>query len=73
MLGQLEDAIDQLDLPIDTAALASVLGQRDRLDARITELVAAVDAARLWDLDDSTSVTASVRRRRRPGRTGGRG
>jgi Domain of unknown function (DUF222)/HNH endonuclease len=55
---QLGTAIDNLDIPVDGDALAAVLGLRDRLDARISDAVAAVDAAGLWECDGATSMTA---------------
>jgi hypothetical protein len=58
MFEQLGDAIDGLDIPIDSSALAAVLALRDRLDARISDAVAAHDRAALWELDGATSMTA---------------
>ena len=58
MFEELGTAIDQLDIPADGAALAAVVGLRDRLDARISDAVAAHDRAGLWELDGATSMTA---------------
>jgi hypothetical protein len=58
MFEELGTAIDQLDIPVDGAALAAILALRDRLDARISDAVAAHDRAGLWELDDATSMTA---------------
>jgi hypothetical protein len=45
MFEQLGNAIDGLDIPVDGAALPTVLVLRDRLDARISDAVAAHDHA----------------------------
>jgi hypothetical protein len=58
MFEQLGDAIGGLDIPVDGDALATVLALRDRLDARISDAVAAHDRAGLWELDGATSMTA---------------
>jgi hypothetical protein len=58
MFEELGTAIDELDIPVDGAALAAILGLRDRLDARISDAVAAHDRAGLWELDGATSMTA---------------
>jgi Domain of unknown function (DUF222)/HNH endonuclease len=60
MFEQLRDAIDELDIPVDCAALAAVVELWDRLDARISDAdaVAACDRAGLWELDGATSMTA---------------
>jgi len=47
-----------LGIPVDSEALAAVLALRDRLDARISDAVAAHDRAALWELDGATSMTA---------------
>jgi hypothetical protein len=41
MFEELGDAIDGLDIPVDSDALVAVLALRDRLDARISDAVAA--------------------------------
>jgi len=61
MLAELERAIDELDIPIDGAAIAEVFALRSRLDAVLAEALVAFDRLRLWDLDDATSVTAWLR------------
>jgi hypothetical protein len=43
MFEELGTAIDELDIPVDGAALAAVLELRDRLDARLSDAVAACD------------------------------
>ena len=58
MFEELGTAIDTLDIPTDSAALAAVVGLRDRLDARISDAVATHDRAGLWELDGATSMTA---------------
>jgi hypothetical protein len=55
---ELGTAIDGLDIPLDGAALAALVGLRDRLDAHISDAVAAHDRAGLWELDSATSMTA---------------
>jgi hypothetical protein len=58
MFEELGTAIDQLDIPADGAALAAIMGLRDRLDARISHAVATHDHTGLWELDGATSMTA---------------
>jgi len=58
MFEALEAAIEELEVAADTDALAVLVGLRDRLDARISQAVAAVDAAGLWDVEGATSMTA---------------
>jgi Domain of unknown function (DUF222) len=58
MFEQLGNAIDELHIPVDAAALAAVVGLRDRLDARISHAVGACARAGLWELDGATSMTA---------------
>jgi Domain of unknown function (DUF222)/HNH endonuclease len=58
MFEQLGTAVDELDIPVDGAALAAVVGLRDRLEARISDAVAAHDHAGLWELDGASSMTA---------------
>jgi hypothetical protein len=55
---ELGNAIDELDIPAGGAALTAVLALRDRLDARISDAVADLDRAGLWELDGATSTTA---------------
>jgi hypothetical protein len=61
MLAGLTDAIEGLMIPADGAAIAQAIALRDRLDARITAAVGEFDAAKLWDLDAATSMTAWLR------------
>jgi hypothetical protein len=67
MFEQLGTAIDGLDIPADSAALAAVVGLRDRLDARISDAVAAHDRAGLWELDGASSMAAWLADRTGPG------
>ena len=62
MFEVLERAIEELEVPVDSAALARVLRLQDRLAAKVTMAVAAFDAAGLWDLEGDTSQTAWLRR-----------
>ncbi len=54
-------AIEELDVPVDGAALKQVCKLADRLSAKISEAVGEFDAAELWDLDGATSMTAWLR------------
>jgi Domain of unknown function (DUF222)/HNH endonuclease len=58
MFEELGTAIDELDIPVDGAALAAVLALRDQLDARISDAVATHDRAGVWELDGATSMAA---------------
>jgi hypothetical protein len=60
---ELRAAVSALRIPADGAALAEVFALRDLLDARLCEAVGEYDAARLWDLDAATSMTAWLRDR----------
>jgi Domain of unknown function (DUF222) len=55
---ELGTAIDELDIPTYSTALAAVVGLRDRLDAHISDAVATHDQAGLWELDGASSMTA---------------
>lgn len=55
------EAIKELDIPVDGFAIVDVLGLRDRLDARTAEALGDFDAAKLWDIDAATSLTAWLR------------
>src|ERR687898_1715167 len=57
VLEQLGTAIETLDIPVDADALAAVIALRDRLDARISDTIAAYDTASLWELEGATSMT----------------
>ncbi len=63
VLENLATAIDELRVPLDSAALVQVLAVRDRLEARIVSAVGDYDEARLWDADAATSMTAWLRDR----------
>lgn len=52
-------------IPAEGEAIVAALAERDRLEARIAQAVAAFDRARLWDLDAASSMTAWLRRRGR--------
>ncbi|MGH9003011.1 MAG: DUF222 domain-containing protein [Acidimicrobiia bacterium] len=57
MFEQLGTAVETLDIALDGDALAAVIALRDRLEARISDTIAAYDAASLWELDGATSMT----------------
>lgn len=57
-MEELAKAVENLDIPVDGAALVQALALRDRLDACITAAVGTFDAAGLWDLDAATSMAA---------------
>jgi hypothetical protein len=59
----LADEVDRLVIPPCGEAITAALALRDRLDAKITDVVSAFDAAGLWDLDSATSMTAWLRQR----------
>jgi hypothetical protein len=61
MFFGLAAAIDELDIPVAGDAIAEVIGLRGRLDSKISDAVGEFDAAKLWDLDDATSMTAWLR------------
>jgi hypothetical protein len=63
MFDALAAAVDDLKVPVDSAALAELFAIRDRLDAHLTAAVGAFDAAELWDLDGQTSMAAWLRHR----------
>src|ERR671911_1873735 len=54
---QLGTAIETLDIPLDGATLTAAIALRDRLDARISDTIAAYDHARLWEPEGGTSMT----------------
>jgi hypothetical protein len=58
MFGALAGAIDELEVPVDEAALRAVLVLHDRLTAKVTVAVGEADAARLWDGSGATSMRA---------------
>jgi hypothetical protein len=61
VLEDLAEAIEGLDIPVNGAAILQALALRDQFDARIAEAGGAFDAARLWDIDGATSMTAWLR------------
>jgi len=60
-LAKLTDAIDGLDVPVDGDILADVVRLRDRLDAKVTMVAAAFDAAALWDVEGAASMACWLR------------
>lgn len=63
MLGALADAIDELELPVDTDVVAEALRLVDRLTAKVSVAVGELDAADLWDTDGAHSMTSWLRTR----------
>ena len=57
----LEQAIDELKIPVDRDALVHACSLRDRLDAKILEAVGDYDHAELWRDDGATSMVAWLR------------
>jgi hypothetical protein len=57
----LDQAITELDIPVDGAALAHCIGLLDRLTAKITTAVGDFDAAEAWRDTGATSMTAWLR------------
>jgi hypothetical protein len=62
MFEGLAQQIDELDIPVDSAALVEVHALVDRLAAKVCAADAAFDKASLWDVDAATSMTAWLRR-----------
>jgi Domain of unknown function (DUF222) len=60
-LQPLADAIDNLDLPIDSVVLTEAFALVDRLNAKLLAAVAEHDATELWRNDGATSMTAWLR------------
>jgi hypothetical protein len=58
MFEQLGTTIDGLDILVDSDALAAAVALRDRLEARISDAVAAYDQTSLWEVEGATSMTA---------------
>src|SRR5688500_18138516 len=58
MFEALAQAVGEMEIPADSAAIAKAIELRSRLDARIAEAVGAFDRASLWHLDAATSMTA---------------
>jgi hypothetical protein len=69
VLDDLRAAIEDLQVPVDDGVLRELFALRDRLDARIAEAVADVDAAELWRGDGSVSMAGWLKRHARD--TGG--
>src|SRR5215210_2949547 len=55
------EAIQELDVPVDGAALAELVQLLDVLTAKVVEAVGEFDAARVWEMDGATSMTAWLR------------
>jgi Domain of unknown function (DUF222) len=73
ILEPLADAIDYLDLPVESAALTEAFALADRFNAKLLAAVAEHDAAELWHNDGATSMTAWLRHHtRRSGRDAAR-
>ena len=60
-LDDLADAIQRLDLPIDTTLLTDAFALADRLNAKLLAAVGDHDTAELWRTDGATSMTAWLR------------
>jgi hypothetical protein len=60
-LEPLADAIDRLDLPVDSVVLTEAFALVDRLNAKLLAAVGEHDAAELWRNDGATSMTAWLR------------
>jgi hypothetical protein len=60
-LKTLSDAIDELDLPVDSWVLVEAFALADRLNAKLLAAVGEHDAAELWRNDGATSMTAWLR------------
>jgi len=60
-LEPLADAIDDLDLPVDSVVLTEALALLDRLNAKLLVAVGEHDAAELWRNDGATSMTTWLR------------
>jgi hypothetical protein len=63
MFERLALAVEEVEVPVDGAALTRLWGLVDRLTAKATMAGAAFDAAALWDLEGDTSMTAWLRTR----------
>ena len=61
MFEALAQAVEELEVPVDPAALVGVWGLIDRLTAEATMAAAAFDEHGLWDVDGDTSMTAWLR------------
>ncbi len=65
---RLAAAVDELEVPADVDALVEVLSLSDRLAAKVSAGVGAVDATGGWEADGATSMTAWLRRSGRTAR-----
>jgi Domain of unknown function (DUF222)/HNH endonuclease len=73
ILEPLADAIDDLDLPVDSGVLTEAFALMDQLKAELLVAVGEHDAAEVWRNDGSTSMTAWLRHHtRRSGRDAAR-
>ncbi|MCA1843242.1 MAG: HNH endonuclease [Actinobacteria bacterium] len=61
MFTALGREIEELDIPLDGAALVEALNLADRLAAKIADAMGAFDAASLWELDSAVSMTSWLR------------
>jgi hypothetical protein len=59
---ELRRAIEEVEPPAEPESLAELLALRQRLDARIAQSVAEVEAGERWALDGSVSMAAWLRR-----------
>ena len=61
MFRQIEQDVDELDIPVDCDALRDVLRIQDRLNAKVSAAIGEIDKAGLWELQGATSMTAWLR------------
>lgn len=61
MFEALGKAIEELRIPVDSAALVEAFAWRDRLESRLLVAVGEFDAAGCWDVDGDTSMAAWLR------------
>ena len=61
MFGPLASAISDLEVPVDSTALRTVIALHDRLTAKVTAAVGEFDAAGLWDVDCAPSMKSWLR------------
>jgi hypothetical protein len=61
MFEALAGAIDELEIGVDDREIALALRLRDRFESKLVAAVARFDAAELWDVDGSVSLTAWLR------------
>jgi hypothetical protein len=58
---RLASAVEELEVPVDAAALVEGFALLDRLGAKLSAAVGAFDTAGLWDRDGAVSMTAWLR------------